>query len=168
LGETRPIAYSRTDAYGNYAIVSGLSPGSYTVICDFYGYNHEEYPLPVMVDLIDHPEATDINFELIPVTTGIAFENEPMTEIELLGNYPNPFNKQTVITFYSVVDEGYFGRVSVYNLLGQRVESKKIEITPGRNEFIWDVSALGRDASSGVYYYKIDGSSSVGRMILLK
>jgi len=168
FGQNDPIAYAISDAYGEYSIIGGLAPGLYTIVCDMYGYDKEIYPMLVQVDLITDPVADDINFELIPVLTSVADDVLPQAKIELAGNYPNPFNSRTVISFYSGRDQAYSGAISVYNLLGQMVGHKEIIIAPGANRAIWDMSDFGAPASSGVYCYKVEGASSVGRMILLK
>jgi len=70
--------------------------------------------------------------------------------IEILGNYPNPFNPETKIK-YNVSD---YGNVTllVYNTIGQLVKSiNKENVKAGLNEFSLNASNL----SSGVYFYKI-------------
>jgi hypothetical protein len=168
FGQEEPAAYARTDRFGEYALVSGLEPGAYTVVCDMFGYDRAVYPNPVTIDLVQDPEAEDINFGLIPVLTGITADAAPRMEMQLAGNYPNPFNLQTVISFYSGADERFRGGITVFNLLGQMVGQKEIEIAPGINRIVWNMSNLGGAVTSGVYYYRISGSADVGRMILLK
>ncbi len=94
------------------------------------------------------------------------------TSIELIGNYPNPFNPATKIKF-SLPASGTVS-VRVVNALGEEVYSKQIEnLNEGINEFNFS----GTGFSSGVYFYQIslmntaagiDHSSAFGKMILLK
>jgi hypothetical protein len=168
LGYPDPVAYAFTDAYGEYSIIGGLAPGEYTVVCDHYGYEKEIYPVPVAIDLISDPIADDINFEILPVLTSVAGDVLPPVRIELAGNYPNPFNSRTIINFYSSRGAVGDGWLTVYNLLGQAVGRKPMSIAPGINRVAWDMSDFGSPVSSGVYYYRVDGSDGIGRMILLK
>ncbi|OGC91340.1 MAG: hypothetical protein A2W25_09135 [candidate division Zixibacteria bacterium RBG_16_53_22] len=168
LGQIDPIAYAVSDVYGDYSIIGGLAPGQYTIMCDMYGYDKEIYPLPVQIDLITDPVADDINFELIPTMTSVTNDLLPQARMEPAGNYPNPFNSQTIIRFYSGRDRAYSGVISVYNLLGQIVGQKEITIMPGPNRIFWDMPAFESPVSSGIYCYKVDGANGVGRMILLK
>jgi hypothetical protein len=85
-------------------------------------------------------------------------------------NYPNPFNPETQIA-YNLAEAGRV-RLTVYNLLGQRVRSLVNETQDaGSYEVRWD----GRDEASriqtsGVYLYRLEanGFSAVRRMIFLK
>ncbi len=84
---------------------------------------------------------------------------------ELIGNYPNPFNAMTNISF-NLANSGEVD-LSVYNLMGQTVEiliNDRLEA--GRHQVNWDAS----DYSSGVYFYKLttDGKTFTKRMTLLK
>lgn len=82
-----------------------------------------------------------------------------------LSAYPNPFNARTTIS-YSLASPGRV-RLSVYNLLGQRIsillnESQEV----GSYKAIWDASFV----PSGVYYARLESSSSSQciKMTLLK
>ncbi len=86
-------------------------------------------------------------------------------------NYPNPFNPSTKIK-YSVPESGIVN-ISVFNTLGEEVESMNLFNNAGLNEFIFS----SNDLSTGVYFYTISlesltsGSSFIsktGKMILLK
>ncbi len=68
----------------------------------------------------------------------------------LQGNYPNPFNNQTVIRF----ETGTSGKliVKVFNLLGQQVLGRELTITSaGRHRIYID----GGNWSSGTYFYRL-------------
>ncbi|MFZ2322698.1 MAG: T9SS type A sorting domain-containing protein [Ignavibacteriaceae bacterium] len=92
--------------------------------------------------------------------------------IELLGNYPNPFNPSTKIKYSINVMSDV--TLSVFNILGQRVSViNNLNVQPGYNEFNFDASGL----ASGVYLYQLKihnlGSSQeintkVSKMVLLK
>lgn len=91
--------------------------------------------------------------------------------IEIYGNYPNPFNPSTTIK-YSIPESGVVN-VSVFNTIGEEVESTAIFNSAGLNEFSFNAT----DLSTGVYLYKIslvsltsgnNLQSKTGKMILLK
>jgi hypothetical protein len=168
LGQTEPVAFSWTDSYGEYTIISGLASGTYTVMCDLLGFDVQYFPMPVMIDLMTHPVASDINFELTPVATSVQDDKAALPLVEIAGNYPNPFNMETIISFYSSSAESFSGQISAFNLLGQLAGRKTIAVSPGPNKIVWDMSDFIQGVSSGVYYYKIDGATGMGRMILLK
>jgi len=88
-------------------------------------------------------------------------------------NYPNPFNPETTISFRVPEEAGLVKtKVSIYNLLGQRVAVLiDAPMTPGLHRVIWN----GRDdrnrtLASGVYLYRLASGMVVEtrRMLLLK
>jgi len=91
--------------------------------------------------------------------------------VEVYGNYPNPFNPSTTIK-YSIPESGVVN-VSVFNALGEVVESINLFNNAGLNEYNFNAANL----STGVYLYKIsleslssgnNLQSKTGKMILLK
>lgn len=83
----------------------------------------------------------------------------------LLGNYPNPFNSSTTIS-YQVPSSGE-ASLEVYNLMGEKVAT----LLAGRQEagtrtVTWDASQV----SSGVYFYKLTCGdySETRRMLFVK
>ncbi|MBI5475373.1 MAG: T9SS type A sorting domain-containing protein, partial [Ignavibacteriales bacterium] len=72
-------------------------------------------------------------------------------KIELHQNYPNPFNPSTTLSF--VISQLSFVSLKVYNVLGQEVitlvDGEKLA---GYHEVVWS----GENASSGVYFYKLE------------
>lgn len=91
-------------------------------------------------------------------------------QIELQGNYPNPFNATTSIRFSLPQDA--FVRLEVYNLLGQKVRTLVEETkAAGEHTVTWDGhDGAGNAVASGVYFYKMtaENNSQIGRMIYLK
>ncbi|MFA6598902.1 MAG: T9SS type A sorting domain-containing protein [Ignavibacteriaceae bacterium] len=89
------------------------------------------------------------------------------TSIELYGNYPNPFNPSTKIS-YAIPQNGNVAIV-VYNNLGQEVTRLNFNgQSAGKHEISFDAAGL----STGVYFYQIKLNdrfgSQVGKLILLK
>ncbi len=91
--------------------------------------------------------------------------------LKLLGNYPNPFNPTTKITF--ALPESGDVVLSVYNLLGQSVAQFNMRnLSAGNHQKVFDAASL----SSGVYLYSVSLKSNngqlfksqVGKMVLMK
>ena len=111
----------------------------------------------IEVDFIYDPVGTDPN--LIPLSTS------------LHGNYPNPFNPTTTIS-YSLLQEEMIN-ISIYNVKGEKIITIIDEINPsGNHQVFWNGDdESGKVVSSGVYFYKMSagsGHTSSKKMILLK
>jgi len=88
----------------------------------------------------------------------------------LLGNYPNPFNPSTTIS-YSMKSIAPVV-LEIYNLKGQKVRTLVNGIqTEGKHSVVWNgCDDRGNSIGSGVYLYKlrVDGTSFHQKMLLLK
>lgn len=78
--------------------------------------------------------------------------------IELVANYPNPFKTSTTIGF--TVPEDSEIRLSIYNLLGQKIATLiSGPFLAGPNTVNWDGrDSDGRQVASGVYIVKIEAN----------
>ncbi len=103
--------------------------------------------------------------------TGIDDETDSAPfAFELLGNYPNPFNANTIIKFTLPAPEK--AELAVYDLLGRRIRTLiSGSLDAGQHEMLWN----GRDdvdnsVASGVYFYNLKfGEQSISRrMVMLK
>ena len=92
------------------------------------------------------------------------------SSFELKGNFPNPFNPETVIKFNLPQDTRV--TLKVYNILGQVVNTLVDEMLPaGAHSVIWDgKNGQGRGVASGVYFYRIKAGDfeSIEKMTLLR
>jgi len=86
----------------------------------------------------------------------VNIQEDPLTDtqpsvVELLGNYPNPFNPSTVIRFR--VSEPQWIRLRVYNTMGQVVHSwpRKLYSAGDHN-----VSFTAQDLASGTYWLRLE------------
>ncbi|MBK6679478.1 MAG: T9SS type A sorting domain-containing protein [Ignavibacteriales bacterium] len=87
-----------------------------------------------------------------------------------MGNYPNPFNPSTTISFTLTEKENV--RVLVRDILGSEV----VEIfngiaSPGINRLQWKgTNSMGQTVNSGVYFYTVEVNNKVysGKMIFNK
>jgi hypothetical protein len=82
----------------------------------------------------------------------------------LAGNYPNPFNPSTKISFALPAER--FVSLAVYDLLGREVaELAGRVMEAGRHDLVWDAAGF----SAGVYLYRLSAGefSARGKMVLL-
>ena len=108
------------------------------------------------------PEVSTDNMSVIP------------SIIKLCGNYPNPFNPSTTIT-YSLNKDSKI-TLEIYNIKGQKVRTLvNKEQSAGYHTVMWNgKDNNSRTAASGLYFYKMvsEGNSgdytSIKKMILLK
>ncbi len=103
-------------------------------------------------------------------TTPVTDPATPELITALAGNYPNPFNPMTTIS-YSVKNTSPVS-IDVYNLKGQKVKSLVSESkTAGTHSVIWNgLDENSKPVSSGVYFYKMTAGdyTSTQKMMLMK
>lgn len=90
---------------------------------------------------------------------------------ELRGNFPNPFNPSTNISFY-LENSGHVN-VVIYDILGNKVRTLVHDNKPsGRHTVLWDGSNdQGLKVSSGMYIYVLQMNGqivSTKRMLMIK
>jgi len=118
-------------------------------------------------DSSPQPKVDDQEYDIL-IERQIGIENNDgviPSRFELIGNYPNPFNNSTVISFR--LAQAAEVSLHVYNVLGQQVvELHSGYLAAGFHSFNW----TGDSVPSGVYFYKLaaGGNSEVGKMTLLK
>jgi len=104
---------------------------------------------------IDHTDSNDL---LKPNVT------------ELVGNYPNPFNPTTTISF--ALKEAGFVSIDIFNMKGQLVRTLiNEEMTAVYHNVVWDgKDSKNKQATSGIYFYKMKAGKyqETKKMILMK
>jgi len=83
----------------------------------------------------------------------------------LHGNYPNPFNASTIISFTLTAPSDV--RLSVFDVTGRKVATLYNRLAvAGKRAVRWDAG----EAASGIYLYRLetDSGKAVGRMTLIK
>jgi hypothetical protein len=99
--------------------------------------------------------------------TGVKTANAAAPDVMTLnGNYPNPFNPTTKISF--VLPATGAASLKVYNILGQEVATLVDGIV--RGEEVQTVSFDGSALASGVYYYRLQSGQKIEtrKMVLIK
>jgi hypothetical protein len=82
-----------------------------------------------------------------------------------IGNYPNPFNGQTIIKYN--LPQASDIKLQIYDILGREIESfGKPNQPAGVGQITWDASG----EPSGVYFYRLSAGidQKTGRMVLMK
>ena len=104
------------------------------------------------------------------VVVGVEKEDLQILTYKLEQNYPNPFNPSTKISWQSPV--GSQQTIKVFDVLGNEVATLVNEYKPaGKYEVEFSIySAVGRNLSSGVYFYQLRAGeyTTVKKMLLIK
>lgn len=95
-----------------------------------------------------------------------------VSQLSILGNYPNPFNPETTICFYLPQNTEKVD-LRIYNLRGQLVRTliKSTAYPRGESSIVWNGrDDHGRAVSSGLYFYHLitPQRCKTGRMTLMK
>ncbi len=119
----------------------------------------------------DDPNNSQIILYLSGSAQPVSNENELIPAVtSLKGNYPNPFNPETTISFG--MNKAGKVEVAIYNILGQRVKTLLSENrSAGNHTVVWNgKDSNNRSVSSGVYFYRMttEGYSKTSKMILMK
>ena len=133
----------------------GVPTGTYSYyLTAEYSGDWESEPSNIVE--IDHTDANGIQ---IPIVNS------------LNGNYPNPFNPTTIISF-SVAKTSSLVNLEIYNLKGQKIKTLINEVlSVGSYSVIWNgTDENEKPVTSGVYLYKmkIGNYVSTKKMILMK
>jgi len=125
----------------------------------------------VMTISTDDPDTPMLSVSLSGTGQPVAIDDpESPAVTELKGNYPNPFNPQTTISFS--LKEAAPVKVLVYNLKGQLVRTLVDESkASGNHKLVFDGrDNQGNPLASGVYFYKMQTGkySNTRKMILMK
>ncbi|MCD4817628.1 MAG: T9SS type A sorting domain-containing protein [Candidatus Cloacimonetes bacterium] len=114
-------------------------------------------------------------YPFLTTTPLVEIYDEVVTKIpevsKLLGNYPNPFNPTTKISF-SIPEESKV-ELTVFNIKGQKVRYlAKEQYSKGNHSVIWNgEDDLGKLVSSGTYFFKLNvygKTIAVKKCLLLK
>ncbi|MDD3235487.1 MAG: carboxypeptidase regulatory-like domain-containing protein [Candidatus Cloacimonetes bacterium] len=161
-------------APADFTIISGASYIEAPIEWTEYTYNITTGNVPVYIGIQCLSNDAFIFFVDDVTVMGGGSANEdpiiPVIATELKGNYPNPFNPETTISFN--MKETAPVSLEIYNVKGQLVKTMLNGVQEmGNHSVVWNgKDNNGRAVSSGVYYYKMNtGSySSTMKMIMMK
>ena len=114
-----------------------------------------------------------LGLDMLVVIEGQAYRLHAEAALPFLQqNAPNPFNGSTVISFQIPASMAGPTRLVVYNLTGQIVRVlTDSHLAPGAHALAWDGrDGDGQEMASGVYIYRLEGTSFAitRRMLLLR
>lgn len=168
-------ASTRTSPNGRYELPN-IPLGNYRLMATHVGYesayngNANNYDAAQLVGLA--PGRTEVNFKLRTGSiSSVDGKSKLPTTVQLIGNYPNPFNPETQISFS--LPEQMQVKITVFNLMGQQIRVLTDGLYPaGIQTVAWDGrSERGISAESGIYFYVLQTSQhhfKVKKMTLLK
>ena len=161
-----------------YLLEAGINFEQWTFIGDYSAYGsfssatfHEGH--------FNDDEFPDIAFIIPGCSTIFILIQDPLTDtfdkLEYYedlnsGNYPNPFNPETNISFSLKKDSSV--ELTIFNIKGEKVKKLVSDyLNKGNHSYKWNgTDNYGNSVSSGVYFYKIstESKSEVKKMLLLK
>jgi len=172
----KPVSSVRSNVDGTYEL-QGIPPGSYRAQASELGHesqfngNAESLDEAPPIDLSNGK--VEVNFALAPrAVTGV---NDPPASIvpksiELYGNYPNPFNPETRISFG--LPSTMRVKLRVFNVLGEEVAVLHDGVmSAGVHHPNWNGrDRTGREVTSGVYVYHLESATTSlnGKMLLIR
>jgi hypothetical protein len=150
-----------------------MSPGSFFELDTTYvveaGLDTGTYVFEARIGTLPREiwDSDSFTFRIVPETTFVkpVRLQEIPTAFRLLGNYPNPFNPITAISFSIPIATN--ANLSVFDITGRRVATLLSGLCQvGTYRATFD----GSDLASGVYFYRLETGqfSRVGKMVLLK
>ncbi|MFW5627772.1 MAG: C10 family peptidase [Candidatus Cloacimonadaceae bacterium] len=161
---------------GGYGYISGDSyieaPANWTEYrFDISGYNDQQVFIAIQCVSNDAFVFYVDDFSVHTGTTVSTDEDStPAAITQLNGNYPNPFNPETNISF--TLKEADLVSLDIYNLKGQLVKSLvKGEMPSGEHTIVWNGrDNSDREVASGVYFLRMNAGkySSSRKMIMMK
>ena len=152
-----------SNAAGTFSLE--LPEGDYQLTCehpDYFSYTHPE-EITIYIG-----QNTEVQISMTPLTS--SDQNEVQKLSYLTGNYPNPFNPETTISFYTA--EPSDTEISIYNIHGQKVRQLVNEnLSTGQHSVVWDgKDDAGDEVASGIFFYKMKSGDYVSykKMIMIK
>jgi len=149
-----------TDINGEYEIE--VEAGDYTVSCYLEGYQ-----IPDNIEITVIASETSIVDFVLEEEVGI--NNQLLvSDLTIIGNYPNPFNPSTTISF--ALPNPSITSVKVYNAKGQIVKDLIHDfLSIGQHDIVWNgTDGSGKQTTSGIYFYTIKTETQTGKMLMLK
>lgn len=163
--------------FDHFNIYLALDGGNYEIIDETVGtcyiYTIQNYPA-LHSFYITTVNQTGMESEPSDIVEFLSVHSDelPLPVVtQLSGNYPNPFNPTTTISF-SIAQTLSFIELEIYNIKGQKVKTLIDEkLTAGNHQVMWNgKDDNGKQVASGIYFYKMKSGNynETKKMILLK
>ncbi|MCK4653811.1 MAG: T9SS type A sorting domain-containing protein [Candidatus Cloacimonetes bacterium] len=135
-------------------------------------FEEQGYYTVTLTSSNEYNEDTEIKENYIHVTEGVSSDEDIMPiASQLIGNYPNPFNPITTISFITTANT-VNTKIVIYNIKGQKVKTlANNRFNVGTHQVVWDgKDENGKSVTSGIYFYKMNSGkfTSTKKMILMK
>jgi hypothetical protein len=158
-------SYDLLDATGTIVMRTQFSDA------DYIGTPMHQGNFNVYVIVTQYNATTQVTPRMLSDFNPVANDDNVLTpmQIELIGNYPNPFNPETTIRFK--MEKAAPAEVIIYNDKGQIVKTFSTIATQGINSVVWDgKDNNGHPVASGVYLFRLKSGSysSTKKMVLMK
>ena len=138
-----------------YIVEAGLDTGTYRFEARIGTYPNQIW------------DSDAFPFQIIQDTLSIkpSEANEIPTRFALLGNYPNPFNPSTTISF--AIPTASYVNLSIFDITGRHVTTL---FNGWKNAGVQHLTFDGSNLSSGIYFYELTAGNyhAVRKAILLK
>jgi hypothetical protein len=149
-----------TDNYGSFSLR--------WLACSFSFWLEKPNYQTKFITVQVYPESTvtlNITMDTIQAVNGRT-ETGAFGKYQLLGNYPNPFNAETKIS-YELPSEGIV-TLKIYDITGKLVKTlANVQQEAGVHNVLWDGSSSdGKLAASGIYICQIEFTGSNGKRYL--
>jgi len=157
--------HAHTDNSGFYELY--LKPGTHDIQASLIDYTISNID---GIFLDDQETIENQNFMLEYSPTGIENGDTNISINSLHGNYPNPFNSSTTISFHLTTENTKNAEIIIYNTKGQKI--KQLSINNHQSTISWDgTDEDNNPVSSGIYLYKLIVDNrlvSIRKMMLVK
>lgn len=142
------------------AVISGTptTPGSYTVQFRVQAFGNPttlsgNCPVPPNYTQGSAVNSTTLSYYVINVLPPAGMKENITKENFGLQNAPNPTSSKTSIRF--ITNDESAAKISVYDILGNKIYDEKIKTTNGLNTYDLNVG----DFSNGIYFYTVNYKS---------
>ena len=152
-----PVFNAQVKVLGTGLVTQTAFDGSYEFGTLLSGTYDVEFSKPGYINLVI-PDVEMINGEIVTLdaelnslAVGI---DDPASHTDRLSVYPNPFTSSATLEYDLPESMDYAARVSVYNLLGEKVSEYGIH---GRKGTV----RLGRDLPAGIYFVRLSSGNQL-------
>lgn len=161
--------------YSNYAVVKYDNDGNQKWIAEYYN-GHFNFIYDMEVDKNANVYVTGksdggtgysiATVKFIQYPTNIIQSTKVTDNYIISGNYPNPFNPETTIEFFTPVNGNV--KIEIFDITGRIVDKISEEFyDKGEHKVTWNAGKR----HSGIYFYRITSGnikSKIHKMILIK